>query len=101
MDIRIENEAKDILDILFWRANGGKTRNLCFQRHHAQHLPKSLTHATLAMGIITDEDRKGEEEKPVINTEDLGYVISYMTGEENSESETGVVTQEGNRMDVD
>ena len=91
IDIRIDNEAKDILDILFWRANGGKTRNLCFQRHHAQHLTKSLTHATLAMGIITDEDRKSEE-KPVLNTEDFGYIISYMTGGENSESETGVVT---------
>jgi hypothetical protein len=101
MDFKNEEEARDIINILIWRSEREQTRDLCFLKRNAEHLPKSLTHSTLAMGIITDEDKNNEEDKPVITREEFGYLIEYMTGQNTEMSETGGVNQEGDRMEED
>ena len=101
MDFEKKEEAKDIIDILIWRAQGGQTRDLCFQRHHAEPLPKSLTHSTLSMGILTAEDKEEEEEQPILPHADFSHVLLYLSDKDNNEPGTGGVTQEGDRMQED
>lgn len=74
MDLTKKKEAIDVLNILIWRAQKGKTRDLFFMRHHAQPLPKSLTHATL---IVDDE-----EEETVLPNEEYKHIVAYLGQEE-------------------
>lgn len=88
MDIRNEKEAEDILNILIWRSQKGQTRDLCFLKHHATPLPKSLTHSTLGMGIITDEDKENEDEQPILPLQDFYHVPNFISQYDNKNAET-------------
>ena len=70
-------------------------------KHHAEPLPKSLTHSNLDRGIITDEERNPEADKPVINIKDFGHIAAYMESKSLVMPETGGVNEEGYRMEVD
>jgi hypothetical protein len=101
MDFNNEEETRDIINILIWRSQKKKTRDLCFLKRNAGPLPKSFTHSTLNMGIITDEDKNNEEDKPVLTREDYEHLIPYLTGQDTEMSEIGGVHQEGDRMEED
>lgn len=77
MDLAKEEEARDIINILIWRSQGNKTRDLSYLRHHANPFPKSLTHSTFSMGILTEEDQQIQEEQPVLTSEEFGHITAY------------------------
>lgn len=99
MDLTIEEEARDILNILIWRSGDGETRDLSYKRHHAEAIPKSLTRSTLSMGDLTEEDIP-DFEKLVLASAEFGYLVPFLTARDVEMAERGG-NQEGDRMEVD
>lgn len=76
MDIREPPEAKDILNILLWRAERNETRDLTIHTQGADKLPKSMTNSTLTNGILEDDLLYKEE--PVLPSKEFEHILAYL-----------------------
>jgi len=92
MDLSKKEEAKDILNILIWRSNDGKTRNLYKTRDHAEPFKASLTRSTMGMPDSAYEIPEIEEGDFILSVREFGHIAPFLTAQD---------SQEGDRMEVD
>lgn len=100
MNLSEEEEAKDIINILIWRSNGGKIRDLYKTRDDAEHLKASLTRSTMSMPDPSYEIPEIEERDYELSGREFGHLVPLLTAPDVEMAEREG-NQEGNRMEED